>query len=59
MGWFKKKTYHGPMGSLVLDMSEPGFAPYLALDGVSALDEIAKCDYVTLRVVRTKTDSQK
>lgn len=58
--WFKrKKTYSGPLGYLVFDVSEPGTAPYLAVDTAEDLDKIAECDYVTLKVVRTNSDSQK
>lgn len=61
MGLFrrKRKSSDGPIGYLVFDMSLPGTAPYLALDRTSDLDTIAEADYVTLRVIRTKSPSQK
>lgn len=61
MGLFRRKrpSFNGPIGYLVFDQSFPGTAPYLALDAVSDLDAIAEADYVTLKVVRTKTSSQK
>lgn len=59
MGLFKRKKKAGTIGYLVFDMSDPGAAPYLALDMASDLDEIAESDYVTLKVIRTNAGSQK
>lgn len=55
----KKKSSDGPIGYLVFDQSLPGTAPYLALDQASDLDMIAEAKYVTLKVIRTNTGSQK
>lgn len=54
----KKRSSSGPIGYLVFDMSSPD-APYLALNRTSDLEAIADAEYVTLKVIRTKTDSQK
>ena len=55
----RKKKLTGPIGYLVFDTSIPNCAPYLALDNADDMDVIRDAKYVTLKVIRTKTGSQK